>query len=383
MLEAMRRVLKRGFRAVGFLVIRLPSGNSLLRMSAAGSPRARVGVPPAIDRPGRLRADKPIPHANSFAETEALIDLITPWSGDVPEGFVVDSLGILTDGTFLWNRTGPFGGHHESTSRPSVATWGEGYFELASWLMAARDARDRFVAVSLGAAFGAQLVFAWKALQALNPLPCRLIAVEPVPENCSWIRRHMAVNGIDPDEHCIIQAAVGYDNEPALFPVGAPGSGRTGSTDTNSAHGRETYASLLRGHAYSQHVLENILLYNSTGLAYDLGAGFESEMKFVSAVTIRDVLMPLEGVDLLEVDIQGSEAGVIPPFIDVLNRKVRRAHIGTHGREPHDLLRALFVDAGWEIVFDYAPDTQHMTEGGPLDLHDGILSVRNPVISDQ
>jgi hypothetical protein len=98
-------------------------------------------------------------------------------------------------------------------------------------------------------------------------------------------------------------------------------------------------------------------------------------------VTLRDVLIPFDQVDLLEADIQHSEVYVFPPFIEVLNGKVRRVHIGTHGRAAHELLRALFLGAGWEIVFDYAPDTRHMTEQGPLDLIDGILSARNPALA--
>jgi hypothetical protein len=53
-------------------------------------------------------------------------------------------------------------------------------------------------------------------------------------------------------------------------------------------------------------------------------------------------------------------------------------HIGTHGREAHDLLRARFARAGWEIVFDFAPNARHQTARGPMDLGDGILAARNP-----
>jgi len=126
-----------------------------------------------------------------------------------------------------------------------------------------------------------------------------------------------------------------------------------------------------------------MLVYNSTGLAYDLGGGDDGEMKFVSSMTVRDVLTPYDRVDLLEADIQYSEHSVIPPFMHVIDRKVRRVHIGTHGADAHALLRGLFLDAGWELVFDYAPHTHHVTHQGPLDIIDGILSARNPKLSDQ
>jgi FkbM family methyltransferase len=374
MVKLIKRAILRGIRAAGYILVPLPLGEPV---ALRGSGPAPVGgrSPVAVER-GPPPADPPA--VDRYAEAEALLDRIRPWSGEVPSGYAVDFLGILTDGRFLWNRTGPFGGRHETTSLPTVASYGEAWFEIASWLLAARDARDRYVAISLGAAFGAQLVGAWKALHAINPLPARLVAVEPVPENCRWMRSLMTTNGIEPADHWIIQAAVGADNEPVLFPVGAPGSGLSESAVTNSAPSRQAYADLLRRGGHAERALDNILLHNSTGVTQDLGHGYGGEVKFVSAVTVNDVLAPFDRVDLLEADIQHAEAEVIPPFIDHINRKVRRVHIGTHGREAHDLLCALLKRAGWEIVFDLAPHARHATPRGPVDLGDGILAARNP-----
>lgn len=163
--------------------------------------------------------------------------------------------------------------------------------------------------------------------------------------------------------------------------MGAPGSGRSGCTYTNAALSRQTYAALMCARGAAERLLGNTLLYNSTGLGYDLGAGFDSEVKFVSAVTLRDLVTPFDHVDLLEADMQHSEIDVFPPFIDVLTPKTRRIHVGTHGSEAHDLVRALLLEAGWELVFDYAPKTHHVTEHGPLELIDGVLSARNPALT--
>jgi Methyltransferase FkbM domain len=379
MLTPVKRAIRKALYAAGYTLVPLPERIRERARSgrAVGKP---VGLAAQVDAPVRSAPAAPTDAARTFAEVEKLLDRIAPSSGDVPAGYAVDSIGILTDATFLVSRTGPFEAHHEITQRPSLSTWGERYLELADWLLAARDARDHFVAVSLGASYGGQLVLAWKVLNALNPLPCRLVGVEPVPENCTWIRRHLTVNGIDPDKHWIVQAALAPDNEPVLFPVGAPGSGRTGCTDTNAALSRRTYATMISTSGSAEQALENIMLYNSTGLGYDLGAGFDAEVKFVSALTLRDVLTPFDRVDLLEADIQHSEINVFPPFIDVLNDKVRRVHIGTHGHAAHDLLRSLFLGAGWEIVFDYAPESSHLIEQVRLDLIDGVLSARNPAL---
>jgi len=378
----LKRAIRNAFHAAGYAVVPLPE-RIHERTRPDGGAVKPVGLPAQVRAPTPHAATAPIAAAHTFAEVEAVLDRIAPWSGNVPAGYAVDALGIFTDARFLVRSTDPFQARHETTPRPSLPAWGERYLELADWLLAARDARDYFVGVSLGAAYGNQLVLASKALAAINPLPFRLVGVEPVPENCAWLRRHMADNGLDPEQHWIVQAALGADNEPALFPVGAPGSGCTGCTDTNAALSRQTYASLICARGSAEEALENILRYNSTGLAYDLGDGFHGEVKFVSAVTLHDVLMPLDRVDLLEADIQHAEINVFPPFMDVLNRKVRRVHIGTHGSEAHELLRALLSGAGWELVFDYAPDSSHMTEQGRLDLIDGVLSARNPALAAQ
>jgi len=67
----------------------------------------------------------------------------------------------------------------------------ESWFEAVDWVVSAREARDRYVIITLGANYGAQAVGAYRALQAVNPLPFKLVAVEPVPGNLEWIKRHM------------------------------------------------------------------------------------------------------------------------------------------------------------------------------------------------
>ena len=323
-------------------------------------------------------APVPPPRLAAFA---AVVDSIHPWSGRVPEGCLVDAIGTITRASFRPSLEQQHLPERDvSTQLPTVASYGEGWFEFVDWLISAREAKDDYVAVSLGAAYGAQLVGAWKALQLVNPLPSLLIAVEAVPDNCRWIATHMRDNGIAPEDHVIIQAAVGPDNEVVLFPVGAPGSGRNNAMMTNAPLSRAIYAQVLSRPEHAARITRNLLMRNTTGLVRDLGDGASGEVKFVSAVTLGDILGPLHRVDFLEVDIQQSEGEAIPPFIGLLTRKVRRVHIGTHGEKIHGQLRALFARAGWDIVFDYAPDTLHQTELGAFTTSDGILTARNPAV---
>ena len=96
------------------------------------------------------------------------------------------------------------------------------------------------------------------------------------------------------------------------------------------------------------------------------GHNFMAEIKLVSAVTLRDVLGPFDFVDYLEADIQQSESIVFPPFLDLLKRKVRRIHIGTHGKDVHWSLHQLFRSDDWEIVFSYEPNATHASALGSV-----------------
>jgi hypothetical protein len=126
-------------------------------------------------------------------------------------------------------------------------------------------------------------------------------------------------------------------------------------------------------------VLGNLLLHNTTRIVKRIGRrGEAAEIKYVSAITLAELLGPFEKVDFLEADIQQSEILVFPPFIDLLRKKVRRIHIGTHGIEAHDMLHGLFAESGWEIVFSYAPESTHESELGPFKTNDGVLTMKNP-----
>jgi hypothetical protein len=339
---------------------------------------------------------------NDLEPFREVFEGLKPWSGYVPPRFIADFLGVLIDIEFhsMWF-TEPglnpaaydpdfnpdkFGGSHHETTLPKIfgatAPEAEVWFETVDWLTSAREARDRYVMISLGANYGAQLVAAYRALQAINPMPYKLVAVEPVPGNLDWIKRHMQNNGIDPNEQWIIPLAISDAIEPLFFPVGAAGFGANNCYATNEPAARTQYARELigRGGAATAEALRNLLVNNTTGLKKDLlpGHNVMAEIKLVSSITLNELLGPFELVDLLESDIQQSEILVFPPFMELLRRKVRRIHIGTHGEDVHAALHNLFADNGWEIIFSYKPNAKHESALGTFETNDGVLTVRNP-----
>ena len=268
-----------------------------------------------------------------------------------------------------------------ATSAFTIAD-GEGWFDAVNCVVAAREAHGRFVMITLGACYGGPAVASARVLSLLNPMPYKLVAVEGEPENCTWIARHMRDNGIEPDAHWILPCAISDRNDPVLFPVGSPGTGAQNCYSTNEHAARERYARELIASGRAGEGLQNLLLRNTTGIPKDLvpGRNFMAEIKLMSAVTLRDILAPFEFVDYLESDIQQSESIVFPPFLDLLKRKVRRIHIGTHGKDVHRLLHRLFESEHWEIVFSYEPNATHASALGEFTTNDGVLTVRNPTL---
>ena len=152
----------------------------------------------------------PLPlSANRVEAYQTIFNDIPAWKGHVPEGFLVDSFGVLVNKQFrqLWAEedSGSTASGYASTLREwprdvsgIVATkhpqiqdgCSEEWFECANAVMAAREAKKQFVMVTLGAHFGHQATLAHKTIQQLNPMPCMFVAVDAGPENCAWVAQH-------------------------------------------------------------------------------------------------------------------------------------------------------------------------------------------------
>lgn len=310
-----------------------------------------------------------------------LFDGIEPWKGEVKKGRRRTFIGALHP-IEPWDRgkTPPDEMEHQETELPSIR-WGEGYFEWVSTMMAVRAAQHRFTAVSLGAHFGGPLVDAALALQKLNPMPYFLVGVEADPHMCAMLDEHFRENGIDPNDHWIINCAVNDTNRPVVFPVSEM---RTGSnTMLHSSAERAALARTIEEVGKSAEILRNVLVDGSTQLYIPL-ANMEGtpeargELRFVSTVTVADVLGPLPFVDYLEIDMQQAEEWTLPPARELLKRKVRLVHLGTHGKSLHRNMVDMFAADGWDVLVDLLPGTRFATPEGPFTTCDGVLTAHNP-----
>lgn len=375
-LRAQKDAEDKFFADRGYGVLELPTGQGLV-VKLPGPTQYRSAV--VAGESQATGSKSPVDALTNYAD---VFGGIAPWSGTAPAGSTVDFLGQQTFHKFLPLTAFPpeESQQRHVQARLPVIEDGELWFEAANWVLAAREARDRFVMFTLGANYGNQAVGAALALKQLNPMPFRLVAVEPEPENRRWVEAHMRANGIDPEMQWIVAAAVTDGDSPVLFPVGSPGSGAQNCFATNEPEARAQFADELIRTQRSDDALRNLLVRNSTGLKTNLVKGHDlpAEIELVSSITLRHLLGPFDIVDYIESDIQQSEILVFPPHMDLLKKKVRRIHIGTHGAEVHAELLGLFVANGWEIIFNFAPNSSFSSTLGKFSTNDGILTVCNP-----
>jgi hypothetical protein len=317
---------------------------------------------------------------------QSLFDGLPDWQGISPQYFDANFLGVQTDVRFFQNEAGAFAkasqnetfkdilsGPRTLRKAPPKVADGEAFFEWAAVLRSVNEADGHYVMIELGGGFGARAVDAAAALAAVKPMPATLVVVEPIAAHVARARRHFATNGLDPDRHWFLNAAVGVDNAPVLIPQGC---GRYGNT-VNAAWIHELVDLVLQSRESTTHLVRSLI--DTGGVKIQTPQGVTS-FGFVSTVTLRDVLFPFDRVDLIDVDIQSAELPVLSQGIDILSDKVKLLNIGTHSEEIHAGLTALFAEKGWRTLANYAPNSSFETACGNFRTGDGILMVENPVL---
>jgi hypothetical protein len=98
--------------------------------------------------------------------------------------------------------------------------------------------------------------------------------------------------------------------------------------------------------------------------------------------TIEYLLRNVEIMDILHIDVQGAEKDTVPAEFDILSKKVRRIHMGTHGAEVHAKMLETFKS--WRVEWNYVGGglsaKPTITPYGPVRFNDGVLGVVNPAL---
>jgi hypothetical protein len=86
-------------------------------------------------------------------------------------------------------------------------------------------------------------------------------------------------------------------------------------------------------------------------------------------------------VDLIDADVQGSEADVFEPAAEAVDRGVARVHIGTHSLDNEQRLRELFTSLGWHCMNDFPSLEESKTRWGRVQFGDGVQTWINPALA--
>ncbi len=280
--------------------------------------------------------------------------------------FFKNCLGVKTriayweDTKELWWFNGPV-----TCATFCVPDFNEEYFEWIDVIQAVKQAKNQFTMIELGAGHGRWSVYAALALRRLNPMPFKLIAVEPEPTHYEWLHQHFSDNLINPKDHILLKNAVAAEPKLVRFHVGNPSGWYGQAIDSNSPP-------LKIGDRIKYFFSR---LFNKPLKKYQAQ---ETGTQVVKSITLNSILAMTDHVDLLDLDIQGEEYHVLNASIDALNQKVKRIHIGTHSAEIDINLRLLFNQHQWKNINDYPCMTESDTPYGRFKFNDGVQTWVNP-----
>lgn len=244
----------------------------------------------------------------------------------------------------------------------------EEYFEWIDVLEAVKASSSKFVMIELGAGYGRWMANAVAALRHIRPNSnLFLVGVEAEPTHYKWLFQNLRDNDIDPRKHLMINAAVSARSEPVYFWTGDPDAWY------GQAIADEDYVSELRRNWIAQ--WRNNAYVGKPGLLDRLWRRHKHFIRKVKCVRLSEILSKVDDiVDIIDIDVQGTEFEVIAESKAVLSERVKRLHIGTHSQEIEEKLRALLPGLGWELTQDYGCLGERQTPYGDVTFEDGVQS---------
>jgi len=216
---------------------------------------------------------------------------------------------------------------------------GDGYHAETIEYVALVDSIDRadprrYSAIEIGAAWGPWVSLGGVLARRTGRDDITLVAVEADPDRFQLVAKQLIANELRPDD-----------------PI--PGEAESGPWTQNGP----VRCRLIQGAAGAT---EGTLYFPKLNLA-DLGAsasedpieydyrGADCDSFEVKAYTLAQILEGVDEVDLLHIDIQGSEFDLLAGSLEALNSKVRAMLVGTHSRVIEGQIIDLLIDKGWEL----------------------------------
>ncbi len=241
----------------------------------------------------------------------------------------------------------------------------EEYFEFLDIFESAIDAEGSYTMLEWGAGFGRWTGLGLAAAREMGISQFSLGCVEAFPEHIRYINDNFNLLGVSGDQAVIYPFALAGKAGKDTFLVGTP---LTWDTDD-----RWYGQTLDISHHYD--LKPNGKFYEGVPLLEDERGWQGIE---VTVVTASSILINYGFIDIIDMDLQGAEADVIDESIAQLTNQVRRLHIGTHGPDIEDRIRATLSAHGWIKLRDLPVAATSQTPFGEVTCVDGVQSWFNP-----
>ena len=259
--------------------------------------------------------------------------------------YLTNFLGVLIDTKFFPEILQGKAGQVEPI--PIPANWHADIAEWAAALRAVDLSGKVFTVIELGCGWGCWLNNTGIAARRSSREP-HLIGIEGDQGHIQFAREAYAANGFTDSQVTLHHGIASAKDGKALFPV---------QEDAGKNWGLEP-------------------IFNASIL--DIAkAKLTGKYKELPMISLKKASAAYSRIDLLHIDIQGSEADLIQDCLPLLNEKVAYIVVGTHAREIEGRIFANLRAAGWMLEIE-RPAILSLGGGVPQVTVDGVQGWRNP-----
>ncbi|WP_254656352.1 FkbM family methyltransferase [Jannaschia sp. CCS1] len=293
-----------------------------------------------------VQKDSPLLHYYSDFPAISVMREFEAHGATASPGVVTNFLGVRIPSDIMPSILKSLEGQKEGF--PIPGNWHADIAEWAAALLSVREAKTSYRILEVGCGWGCWLSNMGVAAKARG-LKIDLIGVEGDQQNIEHAKHTLALNGIEAHEFQLTNGVASARNGVALFPIlDGPG---------------EVWGA------------EPIFHPDAETISKARAAGSHTELK---CYTLDD-LSHGKPIDLLHVDIQGSELDFVKGNFDEISTLVKRILIGTHSRYLEGSLQKFLLDQGWALEMD-RPAICTNVAGKPQIAVDGVLLFRSPTM---
>jgi FkbM family methyltransferase len=261
------------------------------------------------------------------------------------DGYLTNFLGVLIDPKFFPDLLEGKAGQVEPI--PIPANWHADIAEWAAALRAVDLAGETFTIIELGCGWGCWLNNMGAAARRTSR-KIRLIGIEGDLGHIQFAREACRANEFDESEVWLHHGIAAARDGKALFPIQQMAGKNWG--------------------------LEPIFDASLFDIAK---AKLSGKYEVLPMISLDRVSQGCSRIDLLHIDIQGSEADLIRDSLEFLNSRVAYMVVGTHSREIEGTIFSTLRAAGWGLEIE-RPAILSLAGLRPQVVVDGVQGWRNP-----